>query len=160
MEKECDPTMSMPARLSSFRCAALVLAALLCAGACGKREWPIPVASEDRFRWRSVQIQRSQGCVILNCELSGNWENIDTVKVLLEPVGDGPGDGCASCPFTPRQTLVFNPGAAGMRKDMNRMVLTACDLDPGKTYRIQLVGFNAFARLAPVASELVLSAPN
>jgi hypothetical protein len=43
---------------------------------------------------------------------------------------------------------------------MNRMVLTACDLDPGKTYRIQLVGFNAFARLAPVASELVLSAPN
>ncbi len=152
--------MSMPARLSSFRCAALVLAALLCAGACGKREWPIPVASEDRFRWRSVQIQRSQGCVILNCELSGNWENIDTVKVLLEPVGDGPGDGCASCPFTPRQTLVFNPGAAGMRKDMNRMVLTACDLDPGKTYRIQLVGFNAFARLAPVASELVLSAPN
>lgn len=151
--------MSKQARRSIFRCAALVLAALLCVAACGKREWPIPVASEDKFRWRSVDVQRNQGCIILNCELSGNWENIDTVKVLLESVGDAPGDGCASCPFTPRSTLVFNPGAAGMRKDMNRIVLTACDLDPRKTYRIQIIGFNAFARLAPVASELVLSAP-
>ena len=151
--------MSKPASPSPFRCTALVLASVLCLVACGKREWPIPVASEDKFRWRSVEVQRNQGCLILNCELSGNWENIDTVKVLVEPVGDGPDDGCTSCPFTPRKTLVFNPGTAGMRKDMNRIVLTACDLDPQKTYRIQLVGFNAFARLAPVASELVLSAP-
>ncbi|MHC1701415.1 MAG: hypothetical protein AB9900_10605 [Humidesulfovibrio sp.] len=151
--------MTKPARLTTFRRAALVLLAVLCVAACGKREWPIPVASEDKFRWRSVEIQRAQGCLILNCELSGNWRNVDTVKVLLEPVGDGPGDGCASCPFTPRTTLSFDPGSAGLRRDMNRIAITACELDPQKTYRVQLVGFNAFARIAPVASELVLSAP-
>ncbi|MDP3426163.1 MAG: hypothetical protein Q8S17_02130 [Humidesulfovibrio sp.] len=150
--------------LSLGRCAAVVLAvialaALLCLGACGKREWPIPVSSQDKFRWRSVDIQRNQGCIILNCELSGNWENVDTVKVLLESVGEGPDDGCASCPFTPRRTIAFNSGDAAMRKDMNRIALTACGLDPGKTYRVQLIGFNAFARIAPVASELMLSAP-
>jgi hypothetical protein len=138
----------------------VALAVVLCLGACGKREWPIPVTSQDKFRWRSVEVQRSQGCIILNCELSGNWENVDTVKVLLESVGDGPDDGCASCPFTPRRTIAFNPGDAAMRKDMNRIVLTACGLEPGKTYRVQIIGFNAFARIAPVASELMLSAPN
>ena len=151
--------MSKQAIQALFRCATLMLAAVLCLSACGKREWPVPVSSEDKFRWRSVEVQRNQACLILNCELSGNWENIDTVKVLLEPVGDGPDDGCTSCPFTPRKTLTFTSGAAGMRQDMNRIVLTACDLDPQKTYRVQLVGFNAFARIAPVASELVLSAP-
>ena len=145
--------------LSLIRCTVTVLAALLCLSACGKREWPIPVASQDKFRWRSVELLRNQGCIILNCELSGNWENVDTVKVLLESVGDGPDDGCASCPFTPRRTIAFNPGDAAMRKDMNRIVLTACDLAPGKTYRVQLIGFNSFARIAPVASELMLSAP-
>ncbi len=155
--------MTLPANLSGIRRAAPVLAALLCVlfcvGACGKREWPTPVSSEDKFRWRSVEVLRNQGCVILNCEVSGNWQNLDTVKVLLESVGTGPDDGCASCPFTPRSTLVFNPGAAGMRKDMNRIVLTACELDPKKTYRIQVVGFSIFPNIVPVASELVLSAP-
>ena len=154
--------MNKHACKSLFRCAALVLLAVLavlCLAACAKREWPIPVASEDKFRWRSVEVQRNQGCIILNCELSGNWENVDTVKVLLEPVGDGPDDGCAKCPFSPRTTLAFDSGSAGMRKDMNRIAITACGLDPAKTYRLQLIGFNAFARIAPVASELVLSAP-
>ena len=151
--------MNKHARQSLFHCAALVLLAVLCLAACGKREWPIPVASEDKFRWRSVEVQRNQGCVILNCELTGNWENVDAVKVLVEPIGDGADDGCAKCPFTPRTTLVFDPSSSGLRKDMNRIVITACGLDPGKTYRLQLIGFNAFARIAPVASELVLSAP-
>lgn len=151
--------MTPPARLTCLRLMALVLAALLCVSACGKREWPTPVSGEDKFRWRSVEVQRSQGCLILNCEISGNWQNLDTVKVLLEPVGDGAGDGCATCPFTPRSTVVFSPGAAGLRRDMNRIALTTCDLDPGKTYRVQVVGFSAFATILPVVSELVLSAP-
>jgi hypothetical protein len=159
MEKERDRAMTRQNALSLFRCAALALVAVTALSACGKREWPIPVASEDKFRWRSVDVQRTRDCIILNCELSGNWENIDTVKVLLESVGNGPDDGCASCPFTPRSTLVFGPGAAGMRKDMNRIAITACGLDASKTYRVQVVGFNAFSRLMPVASELVLSAP-
>ena len=156
--------MKPPAHTPVFRLAALLLVALqlaglLCLAACGKREWPTPVSSEDKFRWRSIQVQRSHGCVILNTELTGNWQNIDTVKVLVEPVGTGPDDGCVSCPFTPRSTIVFSPGAAGMRRDMNRIVLTVCDLDPQKTYRIQVVGFSVFPNISPVTSELLLSAP-
>lgn len=140
---------------------ALFLLILLLTGlvGCGKREWPSPVATEDRFRWRSVQVMRSQACVIVNMEASGAWQNISQVNVLLEPVGTGPDDGCASCPFSPRLTRSFVQGDAGYRRDLNRLVLTVCDLEPNKTYRLQVVGYNIFPTLGTVLSELMLAAP-
>lgn len=142
-----------------LRAACLLLALVLGLMACGKREWPAPISSEDKFRWRSVQVMRSQGCVIVSLEASGGWQNIDTVNVMLEPVGDGPGDGCASCPFSPRIIRPFKSGDAGFKRDMNRIVLTVCELDPHKTYRVQAVGFNIFPSLGTVLTELMLAAP-
>lgn len=141
-------------------CAALLLLIFgLSLFACGKREWPTPIASEDKFRWRSAQAMRAQGCVILNLESSGAWQNIEALNVMLEPVGDGPGDGCLSCPFSPRTTRRFVQGSAGYRSEMNRIVLTVCDLDPKKTYRVQVVGFNIFPSLGTVLTDLMLAAP-
>ena len=137
----------------------LLLLILFALAACGKREWPSPISSEDKFRWRTVQAMRSKACIILNMEAGGAWQNIDTVKVMLEPIGEGPGDGCEKCPFSPRLVRTFTPGDAAYRRDMNRIVLTICDLDPGKTYRVQVVGFNIFPSLDTVLSELMLVAP-
>lgn len=138
-----------------------VILILLLAGAlsCGKREWPSPKLSEDRFRVRSVSVQRAQGCVIVSCELGGAWANLDSVRLLMEAVGNQPGDGCPTCPFTPRISRLYGPGAPEVRRDMNRLVITACDLDPKKTYRLQLVASNVYPALDLVVSELVLAAP-
>jgi hypothetical protein len=149
----------MTPRSTGLRALFLLLLLLTGLVACGKREWPTPVASEDRFRWRSVQVMRSQACVIVNMEASGTWQNIGKVNVLLEPVGTGPDDGCASCPFSPRLIRSFSQGDAGYRRDMNRLVLTVCDLEPNKTYRLQVVGYNIFPTLGTVLSDLMLAAP-
>lgn len=141
----------------SFSLLAVLSLALLCG--CGKRDWPMPVSSEDTFRWRSVIAMRSQACIILNMEAAGAWQNIDTVKVLLEPVGNAADDGCPTCPFNPRLVRSFTPGDAAYRRDMNRIALTVCDLDPRKTYRIQAVGFNIFPSIDTVLSDLMLIAP-
>lgn len=144
-----------------LRLLSLCLLVLTAAGliACGKREWPTPKLSEDRFRIRSVNVQRAQNCLIVDCELAGAWQNLDSVRLLIESIGDGPGDGCLSCPFTPRLSRLFGPGAPEMKKNMNRVVITTCDLDPKKAYRLQVVASNVYPSLEHVASELVFSPP-
>lgn len=143
------------------RAIAALLLALLALGmvSCGKREWPAPQLSEDRFRLRSMSVQRGQGCLIVDCELAGAWINLDSVRLHIEAIGDQPGDGCPTCPFVPRISRFFGPGSPEMRRDMNRLIITACDLDPKKTYRVQLVASNVFPALELVVSELVISAP-
>jgi len=42
---------------------------------------------------------------------------------------------------------------------MNRLVITACDLDPKKTYRLQVVANNVYPTLELVMSELKIAAP-
>lgn len=146
-------------RLSRFLSAALLAALALSLVSCGKREWPAPKLSEDRFRIRSVNVQRAQGCLIVDAELAGAWNNLDSVRLQIEAIGDGPGDGCATCPFVPRISRLYGPGAPEMRRDMNRLIITTCELDPKKTYRLQLVASNVYPALQLVTSELVISAP-
>lgn len=149
-------------RQSPLRLVALTLLTLLLVGlasSCGKREWPTPKLSEDRFRIRAVTVQRAQNCLVVDCELAGAWANLESVRLLAEAIGTEPGDGCASCPFTPRISRLYGPGAPEMRQDLNRVVITACGLDPRKTYRLQLVATNVYPALGHVVSELVLSPP-
>jgi len=152
--------MILRAPRTSPALAALMLCLLLLGAlSCGKREWPSPIASEDRFRIRTVTAQRAQDCIVVDCELAGAWQNLNEVRLLIEAIGTEPGDGCPTCPFTPRIMRHFGPGAPAMRQDMNRVVITACGLDPKKTYRLQIVASNVFPALNLVMSELVITAP-
>jgi len=146
---------------SSLRIVATVILGVLLAGlvSCGKREWPAPKLSEDRFRIRSMNVSRAQNCLVIDFELAGAWQNLENVRVLMEAIGTEPGDGCATCPFTPRISRLYGPSSPEMRQDMNRLVITACDLDPKKTYRVQVVASNVFPALAFVMSDLKISAP-
>lgn len=148
-----------PALLNRIFVAVLLAGLALSLVSCGKREWPAPKVSEDRFRIRSINVQRGPGCVIVDCELAGAWANLDGVRLHLEPIGTEPGDGCPTCPFVPRISRLYGPGAPEMRQDMNRLVITACGLDPKKTYRVQLVASNVYPALELVTSDLVVSAP-
>ena len=155
------PSRPLRNRFSAWEPLAALLLAVLVLGlaSCGKREWPAPKLSEDRFRIRTVNIQRAQGCLIVDCELAGAWANVDSVRLHIEAIGTDPGDGCATCPFVPRISRFYGPGAPEMRQDMNRLIITACGLDPKKTYRLQLVASNVYPALELVTSELVVSPP-
>jgi hypothetical protein len=134
----------------------LLFAAL---AACGKRDWPEPKLTEDRFRWRTVTAKRSGECVIVDCELAGTWQNVESIRLMLEPIGTEPGDGCATCPFVPRMSRVYTLTDAEVRRDLNRIVITACGLMPGKAYRVQVLLNNTYHTLQPVVSEPLLAAP-
>lgn len=139
---------------------ALLLAALLLAlVSCGKRDWPSPVLSEDRYRIRSMNVTRAQGCVVVDLELAGAWQNMDSVRLLLEPIGTAAGDGCAQCPFVPRISRLYGSAAPEVRRDMNRIIITSCGLDPEKTYRVQVVGSNVYPTLQLVMSEIRVVSP-
>jgi hypothetical protein len=158
MEKERERLMIK--RPFAVLCSLFLTLALLAGlAACGKREWPTPKLSEDRFRIRSVHVQRAQNCIIVDCELAGSWQNLSDVRLLIEAIGTESGDGCAQCPFTPRIVRLFGPGAPNLRQDMNRVVITACDLDPKKTYRLQVVAGNIYPALEVVKSELAFTPP-
>jgi hypothetical protein len=161
MEKERDLHMSMHRHTSFYFLSALILTSMLVAllSSCGKRDWPSPQLSEDRFRIRSMNVMRAQNCVIVDFELAGAWQNLDSVRLLLEAIGTEPGDGCASCPFVPRIVRLYGSGAPEIRTDMNRVVITACDLDPKKTYRVQVVASNVYPNLELVKSDLKIVAP-
>lgn len=146
-------------RLSPFLAVLLLVMLTFSLASCGKREWPAPKLSEDRFRIRTMNVQRGPGCLIVDCELAGAWANLDSVRLHIEAIGTEPGDGCPTCPFVPRIARFYGPGAPEMRRDMNRLIITACDLDPKKTYRVQLVASNVYPALELVTSELVISAP-
>jgi hypothetical protein len=147
--------------LRTTRHLAVMLLVLLTLGliSCGKRDWPSPQLSEDRFRLRTMTVQRGEGCLIVDCELVGAWANLDSVRLHIEAIGNEPGDGCPTCPFVPRISRFYGPGAPEMRRDMNRLIITTCDLDPKKTYRVQLVASNVYPALDLVVSDLVISAP-
>jgi hypothetical protein len=139
---------------------ALMLAALLLAlVSCGKRDWPSPVLSEDRYRIRSMNVTRAQGCIVVDLELAGAWQNVENVRLLMEPIGTEAGDGCAQCPFVPRISRLYGPAAPEVRRDMNRIIITTCDLDPQKTYRVQVVGSNVYPTLQLVMSEIRVASP-
>ncbi len=152
--------MSLRAPGTSTIIATLMLCVLLVGAlSCGKREWPSPVQSEDRFRLRTVTAQRAQDCIVVDCELAGAWQNLHEVRLLIEVIGTEPGDGCATCPFVPRIVRQFGPGSPAMRQDMNRVVITACGLDPKKTYRLQVVASNVFPALSLVMSNILTTSP-
>jgi len=152
--------MSMRRRdFLSALAAALLAITLVGLVSCGKRDWPSPNLNEDRYRIRSINVTRAQACVVVDMELAGAWQNMDSVRLLIEPIGTGPGDGCAECPFQPRVSRFYGPGAAEVKRDMNRLIITACDLDPTKTYRVQVVANNIYPTLSLVMSPITVVAP-
>jgi hypothetical protein len=146
---------NMSTALSALLLAALLLSLL----SCGKRDWPAPVLSEDRYRLRTMRVTRAQNCMVVDIELAGAWQNLDSFRVLMEPVGTEPGDGCAQCPFAPRISRLYELSSPEVRRDMNRVIITSCGIDPRKTYRVQVVGSNVYSTLQLVMSDIRIVPP-
>ncbi|MBN2141360.1 MAG: hypothetical protein PHV85_09790 [Desulfovibrionaceae bacterium] len=138
-----------------------LLSACLVLGGCqlGKKTWPRPQKSEDRFSFGTIRAGRDQGCLLIEIEIQGAAQNIALVSVLFESVGRDPGDGCPTCPFIPRQATSYSPGRAGFVLSGNTLRITHCGLTPGKTYRWKVTAANVYPVLGVVETGVFELAP-
>ena len=138
-----------PATIIAAACLLLMLAG------CGKKEWPTPRVSEDRFGWLDVKGGRADDCLLVNIQVSGNFENVSVVTLQLEPIGEGdPSLGCPTCPFQAREVVDFVPGQPGLEQNGPFLTLSHCGLRSDVLYRWRIVGTNRLPDLGEVRSEV------
>lgn len=139
---------------------ALFCLALLQATACGMKQLPEPVDSEDAFGLEVTKSRRVEGCLSITAVASGAYANIDELSLLLEPLGDGEGQGCFTCPFTPRRMVRLDRSqGSSVTRNGPVIEISHCGLDPATAYRWRLAATNAFPELGAVLTPVRLAEP-
>jgi hypothetical protein len=121
--------------------------------ACGKKEWPQPIASEEMIQINHLEARLDQGCLLVNAKLGGRLVNLEYFLVEVEQ------DGCPTCPFTPSWTQKFYPFSSGVYRRENSYIFTICEPLPAKTLRIRLKADNTQHIIAPAVSEIITLGP-
>lgn len=121
--------------------------------ACGKKEWPQPIASEEMIQINHLEARQDQGCLLVNAKLGGRLVNLEYFLVEIEQ------DGCPTCPFTPSWTQKFYPFSSGVYRRENSYIFTICEPLPAKTLRIRLKADNTQHIIAPAVSEIITLGP-
>lgn len=141
-----------------------ILIFLLCLlmGGCalGHKEWPAPEEQEDTFSLSLLSGERRNGtCLFLELKVVGARERLTRVTLQLEPVGDGPGQGCALCPFMPRQAIRISRGEAEFSMNGDILTVSHCELEPETEYRFRVVGANEISSLGYVYTDIYVATP-
>ncbi len=140
----------------------LSLVGLICVGllfsGCGKKGPPHPQDEKKRFAWESAEaVVTASGCLHITAVLTGAVENVDQVRLELEPEDT---DICRECPFTPRETTALTPQQAVLDKKRTRYVFAYCPRTQADSYRWRLVGINVFTAFAHALTPVkVLEVP-
>jgi apolipoprotein N-acyltransferase len=129
----------------------IIWALVLTAASCGRKKWPSPQTQKETFSWELVQAQRDQECLQITAGLQGKSSNLRNVVLQLE----GSQEPCPQCPFQPQQSIPIEAFSSGVQKKNGQIKIEYCELDPGLTYRLRLVGQNAFPGLQPAASQVI-----
>lgn len=136
-----------------------VLAVFVAGCAIGHKEWPTPAKGEDVFSLKLVNGQRGDDCLYVELRVSGAVDQLAYVNLQLEPVGDGPGMGCAECPFMPRSAVRISREDAGFELDGSVLKVSHCGLELGIEYRFRIVGVNKLTSLAYVYTDIYTATP-
>lgn len=131
----------------------------LAVSGCGVKVWPSPNKREDSFSFKSVNGTRSGGCLTVMVKVSGANQNIADLSLQYQAEGDGPGEGCPTCPFFPANHQEFIPGTDGMQSNGTVYTFSSCGLNPKKSYSWRVVGHNVFDTLGIVVSDVFTAVP-
>jgi len=126
-----------------FLCLFLVLAA------CGKKEWPQPIASEEMIQINHMEVRMDQGCLLINAKLGGRLVNLEYFMVEIEQ------DGCPTCPFTPSFVRKYYPYSSAVYQRENSYIFPLCEPLPAKVLRIRLKADNTHQIIEPALSEII-----
>jgi hypothetical protein len=135
---------------------AVLAVVMLAATGCGVRGWPSPQNSEDIFSFESVVGRRTGECLKVVVKVDGAYKNVEALSLQYQADGDGPGEGCPTCPFFPANRKEYTPGSEGIQSDGSTFVFSECGLNPEKSYRFRVVGRNSYEVLGLVISDVYL----
>ena len=144
--------------LRSIFCLA-VLPGLLLLGltACGKKSWPEPNASQERFDFKDESAQIAHNCLEIKTKISGNKDNIS--KIILELTETDTATDCPTCPFHPELRVEFPLSDPQLKIGRKSISLRYCNIESGVSYRWRLVGYSSYPGLGAVASRVIMTRP-
>lgn len=127
----------------------LYLSLFLVLTACGKKEWPRPIASEEAVHIDHLEASMDQDCLLINAKMGGKLMNLEFFMVEIEQ------DGCPTCPFVPSWVKKYYPFSSGVYQRENSFIFTICDTLPGESLRIRLKVDNTQRMIEPAVSEII-----
>ncbi len=125
---------------------------------CGKKSWPEPNASQERYDFKDEKARIAHNCLEIKTKLAGNKDNIS--KIILELAETDTDTDCPTCPFHAEMRVEFPLSDPQLQIGRNSIALRYCSLDPEASYRWRLVGYNNYPGLGPVTSRVLMTRPN
>lgn len=130
-----------------------VLLCCLCVTGCGKKVWPEPDDSQEKF---TVSIKDYQivndDCLDIYVEIEGRQSNVASMTLEF----DASDDPCSTCPFQANTTTFIEPGSPLVRQEQGQMIIRRCEIDPDKHYRARLRAKNIYSIIRDVTSNVIL----
>lgn len=127
----------------------LVCLLLVLAAACGKKEWPQPIADEEIITIDHLEARMDQGCLLVNAKLGGKLVNLEYFLIEIEQ------DGCPTCPFTPTIVRKAYPYGKTVYRRENSFIFTLCQPINARVIRVRLKADNTHHIIAPALSRIV-----
>jgi hypothetical protein len=122
---------------------------LMLAAACGKKEWPQPIATEEAIFVDHLDARMDRECMLINVKIGGNLHNLEFFMVEVEE------DGCPTCPFRATFVQKVYPYDSGVRQRENSYVITLCRPFASPNLRIRLKADNTLSIVDPAISEVI-----
>ncbi|MFP4109973.1 MAG: hypothetical protein ACOCPS_06120 [Desulfonatronovibrio sp.] len=118
---------------------------------CGKKVWPEPDASQEKFSISETSGQIKDNCAVIKSEISGNHRNLGRIILELE-ISD---DHCPACPFLVTDSVFMAPGSRSVTIEEKSLTITHCGLDPDRYYRARLRAGNIYPMIREVTSGVI-----
>lgn len=129
----------------------LIVLLLLGIIGCGKKEWPEPDASREKFSISLTSAKLEDNCLIIRSEISGNRQNIGSIILELE-ISDDP---CPACPFLVTDSVFLEPDSRAVTIEEKNLTIVHCGLDQNKYYRARLKTDNVYPMIRQVTSGVM-----
>jgi hypothetical protein len=130
----------------------LILIFIFNVSGCGKKVWPEPDASLEKFSISITHQQMQADCLEIHAEVSGNHRNLASIVLELE-ISEEP---CPACPFIVSTSIPMDPGSPEAVLLQNQLSIVHCGLDPDKYYRARLRAGNVHPVIRDVMSGVVI----
>lgn len=130
-----------------------LLCLLLLLAACGKKEWPQPVLTDELIHINHLEAGMDGDCLLVSTQLGGNLVNLEYFLVEVEQ------DGCPTCPFTPSVTKKLYPYSDGVLRRENSFILSICQPFPARSLRVRLQADNTHGAVEPAVSKTITLPP-
>lgn len=130
----------------------LILLLILGVAGCGKKVWPEPDASGEKFTISITSHQMQASCLEIKARIEGNHLNLSTITLELEASQEP----CPTCPFLVSESVVLQPGSREVERLENSLTITHCGLNPDKYYRARLRAGNIYSIIREETSGVVV----